>query len=97
MLGRDLYKKLLREKKVIGVIKSLKESVLLSWLGRALNSGEVFFVQTYYDDVERQSKAQQREIQWLNDKDFVKESKQIWHGVFKPRQKLLGLRFISIT
>ncbi|GAP12181.1 hypothetical protein BECAL_03384 [Bellilinea caldifistulae] len=89
-IGRNLYKKLLKEKKVIGVIKSLKESVLLSWLGRALKSGEVFFAQTFYEHVERQSTAQQREIQWLNDQEFVQEAKQIWRGVFKPRQKAFG-------
>lgn len=89
-IGRSIYKRLIREKKVIGVIKSLKESVLLSWVGRALKPGEVFFVQTFYDHVERQARAQRREIQWLSDTGFAEIAQQVWRGVFKPRQKAFG-------
>lgn len=89
-LGRDIYKRLIREKKVIGVIKSLKESVLLSWIGRALEPGEVFFVQTFYEHVERQARAQGRDVQWQNDEEFVDIAQKVWRGVFKPRRKAFG-------
>lgn len=89
-VGRDIYKQLVREKKVIGVIKSLKENVIFSWLGRALEPGEVFFEETFYEHVKRQARKQGRDVQWLNDDEFVKIAQRIWRGVFKPRQKAFG-------
>ncbi|MEM3432783.1 MAG: hypothetical protein QXU79_00660 [Candidatus Micrarchaeaceae archaeon] len=89
-VGREVYKRLIRKKKVIGVIKSLKESVLLSWVGRALEPGEVFFVQTFYEHVERQARAQRREVQWLSDIEFTETARRVWRGVFKPRRKAFG-------
>jgi hypothetical protein len=89
-IGRDVYKRLIREKKAIGVIKSLKESPLLSWVGRALKPGEVFFCQTVYEHVERQARAQNRDVQWMRDKEFTQISESVWRGVFKPRQKAFG-------
>ena len=89
-IGRDIYKQLVKKKKVIGVIKSLKDSVVLSWVGRALKPGEIFFVQTFYEHIERQAQAQNREIQWLGDAEFTEIARQVWRGVFKPRQKAFG-------
>jgi hypothetical protein len=91
-VGRDVYKKLLASKKAIGVIKSTKESIMMSWLGRALAPGEVFVYETLYDhftDIDAR-KARGSEPQWRGDSVFVNLTKKIMRGVFKPAQKHFG-------
>jgi hypothetical protein len=90
--GREVYKRLIASKKAIGVIKSTKESIMLSWLGRALEPGEVFIYENLYDhfsDIDSR-KARGAEPQWHSDTDFVRITKKIVRGVFKPAQKHFG-------
>lgn len=87
--GREVYKRLIASKKALGVIKSTKESIMLSWLGRALEIGEVFIYENLYDhfsDIDAR-KARGSEPQWHSDTDFVRITKKIVRGVFKPAQK----------
>ena len=94
-IGRDVYKRLLGDKKAIGVIKSTKESVYMSWFGRALEPGEIFIYETFYEhvtDIERIRNRKQDEAaaQWENDDNFVDLSRKVYRGVFKPAQKHFG-------
>lgn len=95
-LGRAIYKEFLAKKKAIGVIKSTKDSVYMSWFGRALNQGEAFLFETLYDhisDIARQRNQRSGNAeppQWEKDIDFVKLAKKIVRGVFKPSEKYFG-------
>ncbi len=91
-VGREMYKKLLMSKKAIGVIKSTKESLMLSWLGRALEPGELFVHETLYThfaDIDART-ARGGSPQWQGDTEFVKLTEKIVRGVFKPAQKHFG-------
>ncbi len=92
-IGRRVYKDLLAKKQAIGVMKSTKENITFSWLGRALKPGEAFIHETLYEhvtalDAERAGRG--IEPQWAQDGEFVKLSKKIIRGVFKPAQKHFG-------
>jgi hypothetical protein len=97
-IGRELYKKFMAKKKAIGVMKSLQDNTMFSWLGRALKPGEVFLYETLYEHISQMSNVPYRdraervrsEVQWQNDSEFVALSKQIYRGVFKPRNKAFG-------
>jgi hypothetical protein len=94
-IGRELYKRLLSTKKAIGIIKSTKDSVYMSWFGRALEPGEIFIYETLFEhitDIERIRQRGRGEMapQWQNDVGFVEQSHKVYRGVFKPAQKHFG-------
>jgi len=94
--GRELYKDFLRRKQAIGIIKSTKDSVFMSWFGRALVRGEVFIFETLYDHIadmarERNTRSGSSEApQWESDVEFVALAKKVYRGVFKPAEKYFG-------
>ena len=87
--GREIYKQLLRTKKVIGIIKSLKDNTMFSFLGSALKKGEYFIHESLYDHLSKINRSR-GDVQWKNDTEFIELSKQIYRGVFKPRKKFFG-------
>lgn len=96
--GRKLYKEFLAKKKAIGVIKSTKDSVYMSWFGRALNPGEVFVFESLYDHIadiareknKRRGDAETEPARWDADTEFVALAKKVMRGVFKPAEKYFG-------
>lgn len=97
-IGREKYKEFMKKKKAFGVMKDLKESIYLSWLGRALEPGEVYVWETVHQhaarmkNVPRQNRAERQgeAPQWESDREFVDLAKKVFRGVFKPAQKAFG-------
>lgn len=88
--GRDIYKKVLSQKKSIGVIKNLLSNVNFLFIGSVLSPGECVIVESVYQHLADNAKRQRQDVQWKSDKKFIDLSKQIFRGVFKPAKKAFG-------
>ena len=89
----DLYRRLLREKKVMGVMKDLRNNKWLQAIGSVLKSGELFVVENLAQHLEKARSSNrnpgERGTHALD--DFLRDTARfILRGVFKPRKQAYG-------
>ncbi len=82
-IGVDLYAKVLREKKVIGIIKNLSASKHLALYGSVLNQSECFVYETLEEHLRK------HKVHMAG--DFLeRHARHIYRGVFKPALTAYG-------
>ena len=82
-IGVDLYARLLKKKKVIGIIKNLTASKHLALYGSALKPGECFVYETVEEHLRRHKVHMAGEF-------LERQARYIYRGVFKPALTAYG-------
>ncbi len=86
--GRQLYNRLFanKERQALGVIKNIANPVFTKF-ARALNSGEVYVVETVANHLNQSNATRNR---YVLDRFTNGIARDIFRGVFKPRNKAFG-------
>lgn len=87
--GPELYRRLLEEKQVLGVIKKIA-SPSLAIVGRVLQPGEVFIVETVRDHLHELAAGRSEERRTAVPPAGEEIAGRILRGVFKPQLKAFG-------
>jgi hypothetical protein len=93
--GRSLYEKLFQSgKRAIGIMKSLKGNMLFALFARALQSGEVFIIETLGDHLEHSAASAKNygegRVSFVPKAFDQQYARHILRGIFKPSKKVFA-------
>ena len=91
--GVELYEKLLREKKCLGVIKNIRTDIDVSTFAPALKTGEIFIIKSLADHFEGNNASNKNMGESAKRgvlPRFKPTANRIWRGLFKPAKKVFG-------
>ncbi len=91
--GVELYEKLLKEKKCIGIIKNIRTDTVITTFARAMRTGEIFFVETLAQHLDGNNAANKNVGESAKRgvlPKFKRTSERIWRGLFKPAKKVFA-------